>query len=151
MIRLIKLIKLINWNSWSALFARNEAENPSKEVLQGNPPGKHTPFKMHFCEKMSFLASRRRFLMVLTCSWVSWPKNDTEWLWNHLKKQVLEPKRAVLVKKPFPTPLTHPSPPPIFKQNRTYIRVHGLYAWVSRINSVYVKMSFGRIHILVFP
>ena len=46
-----------------------------------------------------FFASGQCFLMVLMCSWVFWPRNDTERLWNHLKRQVLEPKQAVTVKK----------------------------------------------------
>ena len=47
---------------------------------------------------MTFLASRQRFFIVLTCSWVFLPKNDTERLWYHLQNQVLESKRAVMVK-----------------------------------------------------
>ena len=46
-----------------------------------------------------FLASRLCFFMILTCSWVSWPKNDTERIWNHLKKPVLDPKHVKLVQK----------------------------------------------------
>ena len=53
----------------------------------------------HFYEKMSFLASRQCFLIVLTCSWVFWPKNDTERIWNYLKKPVLDPKCAELNQK----------------------------------------------------
>ena len=68
----------------------------SPHPREGNLPGKHTCL-MHFYERMLFLTSRQRFLMVLRCSWVSWPKNDTERLWNHLKKQVLEPSCTVLV------------------------------------------------------
>ena len=34
-----------------------------------------------------FFASRQRSLMVLTCSWASWPKKDTERIWNYLKSQ----------------------------------------------------------------
>ena len=74
-----------------------------KKSLHGNPPG-NIPGKTHpflntcFYEQMLLFASRQRFLMVLTCSWVFWPKNDTERSWSHLKKQVLEQKRAVMVK-----------------------------------------------------
>ena len=46
-----------------------------------------------------FLASRQRFLMVLTCSWVFWPKNDTEQIWHYLKKPVWDPKCAKLDQK----------------------------------------------------
>ena len=42
--------------------------------------------------------SRQRFFMVLTCSWAFWLNYDTERLWNHIKKQVLEPQRALLRK-----------------------------------------------------
>ena len=35
--------------------------------------------------------------IVLTYSLDVWPKYASERLWNYLKKQVLEPKRAVLV------------------------------------------------------
>ena len=48
---------------------------------------------------MLFLASRQLVLIVLMCSWVLWPKNDTERIWNYLKKQVLDPKRSKLDQK----------------------------------------------------
>ena len=57
----------------------------------------YTLFWYIFIKRSSFFAFRQRFLMVLTCSWVFWAKNDTERLWNYLRKQVLEPKRVVLV------------------------------------------------------
>ena len=57
---------------------------------------------MHFYEKISFWASRQSFLMVLTCSWVFWSKNDTERICNYLKKPVLDPKGVKLFQKsPF--------------------------------------------------
>ena len=43
---------------------------------------------------MLFSASRQRFLMVLTCSWVSWRKNDTERSRNLFKKQILNPQHG---------------------------------------------------------
>ena len=39
---------------------------------------KHFVVQTHVYQKQSFLTSRQRFLMVLPCSWVSWPKNDAE-------------------------------------------------------------------------
>ena len=39
---------------WSALFARNEAGNPFRKALQGNPPGKHILFKCNFTKKLFF-------------------------------------------------------------------------------------------------
>ena len=67
-----------------------------RETLREN-----IPFEMQLCEKMSFLPSRQRFLMVLTCSWVSWPKDDAERSRNFVKKSVLNPKRAKLIKNIF--------------------------------------------------
>ena len=58
---------------------------PSKNIVWSS---KTTMFEKNV------LASRQCFLMVLTCSWVSWPKNDAERIWNHLKKPVLDPKCA---------------------------------------------------------
>ena len=40
------------------------------------------------------------FLMVLTCSWVSWPKNDAERFRNYFKKSVLDPKHAKIDQNP---------------------------------------------------
>ena len=48
----------------------------------------------HFSQKSSFLNSRQRYLMVLTCSSDFWPKYEWEHLWNHVKMQVLDPKGA---------------------------------------------------------
>ena len=59
--------------------------------------GKHKEnifFEMHFQKKIWFLASRQRFSMVLTCSWVSWPKDDAERFRNYFKKSILNPKHA---------------------------------------------------------
>ena len=73
----------------------------SREMKQGNPPGKPYrkthPFFNTFVHAKSFvfLASRQRFLIVLTCSSIFWPKNDAERSRNYLKKQVLEPNCAV--------------------------------------------------------
>ena len=53
-----------------------------------------------FLWKNDILVSRQRFLMVLTCSWVSWPKNDAERSRNYFKKSVLDPKHAKFDKNP---------------------------------------------------
>ena len=74
-----------------------EAGNPSREALQGNPPGKL--FVICFYDKMLFLVSWQRFFMFLTCSWVFLPKTEAERSWNHIKKLVLEPRCAVMVNK----------------------------------------------------
>ena len=68
--------------------------------------GKFTDFLCNYFKymftKISFLASRHCFLIVLTCSWVFWPKNDIERIWNFLKKPVLDPKREKFDQKsPF--------------------------------------------------
>ena len=61
-------------------------------------PGKTKCFcHTHVYQKSSFLTSIWRFLKVLTCSSDFWPKYASERLWNYLKKEVLEPKRAVFV------------------------------------------------------
>ena len=60
-----------------------------RETLQEN-----IPFFNFSFTKMWFSVSRQRFLMVLTCSWVSWCKNDTERSRNFFKKQILNPKHA---------------------------------------------------------
>ena len=50
-------------------------------------------FQMHFYENV-VCGLQTTFLIMLACSWVFWPKNDTERIWNYLKKHVLDPKRA---------------------------------------------------------
>ena len=64
--------------------------------------GKHKEniFLMHFYEKMLCVASRQWFLMVLTCSWVSWPKNDAERFGNYFKKSVLDPEHSKFDQNP---------------------------------------------------
>ena len=47
-------------------------------LKSGKSSGKTHPFLTHSYEKMSFWASRQCFLIVLTCSGIFWPKNDTE-------------------------------------------------------------------------
>jgi len=87
-----------------------------------------------FLRKLTFLASRQRFRMVLTCSWVSCSKNDTERLWNHLKKQVLEPKRMK------------------FDQNSDFGRVRTCQD-LSRRTSIYCKPAeifFQELHLSSF-
>ena len=68
-----------------------------REILR-QPYGKFTkvflPFSNAFLRKITFSTSRQRFLIVLTCSWVFWSKNDIERMWNYLKKRVLDPKHA---------------------------------------------------------
>ena len=66
---------------------------PSRDPL---PPGKHTLFKYIFTKNnvfgiQTFFNGFNMFLSFLA-------ENDTERSWNHLKKQVLEPQDAVMVK-----------------------------------------------------
>ena len=58
---------------------------PGRETLREN-----IPFLNAFLRKILFLASRQRFLMVLTCSWVSWRKNDTERSRNFFKNLLIQ-------------------------------------------------------------
>ena len=66
--------------------------------------GKHKEnipfFKCMFMKNMLFSASRQRFLMVLPCSWVSWPKNDAERFRNYFKNAALDPKHAKFDQNP---------------------------------------------------
>ena len=62
-------------------------------------PGRETsqesiPFSNTFLRKCHFLHPDIFFLMVLMCSWVSWPKNDAERSRNYFKKSVLDPKHV---------------------------------------------------------
>ena len=50
-----------------------------------------------FSQKHKFWPSICRYLIIWTCSSDFLPKYASERLWNYLKKQVLEPKRAILV------------------------------------------------------
>ena len=76
--------------------------------------------------KSFILASRQRFLIVLTCSWVFWPKNNTERIWNYLKKLVLDPKHAKLDQKsPFRISADRVSPwrfPPLLQSTDCSLR-----------------------------
>ena len=65
----------------------------SPQPREGNLPGKHNFFKCMFT-KMWFFCLQTTFFMVLSCSWVSWHKNDTERSRNFFKKQILNPKHA---------------------------------------------------------
>ena len=66
----------------------------------GKPPRKTYLVYLYFYVKMLFWASRQHFLMVLTCSWVSWPKNDAERSRNYFKKSVLDPKHVKFDQNP---------------------------------------------------
>ena len=60
---MINLLKFINWNNSSALFARNEAGNPSRETLQG-PPGKTHSFSNSFLRKKVLFGLQTTFFDV---------------------------------------------------------------------------------------
>ena len=65
--------------------------------------GKHKDKRillMHFLRKMLVFASRHCFWIVLTCSWVSWPKNDAERSRNYFNKSALDPKHAKFDQNP---------------------------------------------------
>ena len=67
---------------------------PGISRVRSNYPNHCLEAKNVFLRKICFLASS-----VLTCSWVFWPKNNTERIWNYLKKQVLSPKCGKLDQK----------------------------------------------------
>ena len=80
-------------------WALEESVGPARALEEWEKFWEHTFFKCIFMKQMSFFVYRQRFFMVLTCSWIFWPKNDTERIWNYLKKQVLDPKHVKFAEK----------------------------------------------------
>ena len=62
---------------------------PGRETSQENIPIFNCIFT-----KNNILGLQTSFFMVLTCSWVSWLKNDAERSRNFFKKQILNPKHV---------------------------------------------------------
>ena len=84
-----------NWNK----SLKSDMSGPLKNRKGPARALEERPFLTHSYEKMLFWSSRQRFLIVLTCSWISSPKNDAERIWNYLKKLILDPKCAELEQK----------------------------------------------------
>ena len=95
-----------NYDFWASPFKtmQNHLEAYSKSqfwIRNVGIGGKHKKTylcKYIFYDNFNFWSPDNIFLIVLTCSWVFWPKNYTERIWNHLKKQVLKPNCVVMVK-----------------------------------------------------
>ena len=75
-------------------------------MKQGIPPGKLSREPLQKNMFFSNVVVRKdcfwppdKLFITLACSWSFWPKNDTERIWNHLKKPVLDLKREKLNQK----------------------------------------------------
>ena len=100
-----------------SIFVRNKAGKPSRKRV---PEKSHSFWKI-FLYKSVFWGLLTTFLVALICYSVFWSKNDTERIWDYLKRQVLKPTQMFFWPKWNPNGTNMEPNKTQWKQNGTQI------------------------------